>query len=62
MTNNPGIPQLSDVRAEVVRSLSSDQLNLVGVWLGLESIESESDEMFQAGKRLLFEAQKEEAS
>ena len=58
--NNSGIPNLSAVRAEVVRSLTSEQLGLIGVWLGLESIESGSEETFQAGKRLLAEAERKE--
>ena len=51
-------PKLADVRAEVARSLTTDQLQLISVWLGLEAIESGSDEMFQAGKRLLAEAER----
>ena len=46
-------PTLPQVRAALVQSLSQEQLNLVGAWLGLESLENGSEETFQAGKLAL---------
>ena len=46
-------PDLASVRAALMQALSQEQLNLVGLWLGLESLEANSDTVYQIGKQAL---------
>lgn len=47
------MPSVDKMRRAMLESFSPDQLELIGAWLGLESIEAGSEEIFQCGRRLL---------
>lgn len=56
MTTNPtaeGFPQLHQIRKALMHSLSPDQLATMAAWLGMESLESQSAEVYAAGKLAL---------
>lgn len=51
MTKHPDQPPtVQELRSQLTRTLSHAQLATVAVWLGLESVERQSDEIFRLGK------------
>lgn len=55
-------PSAIAVRNEMARQLTREQLKIVGVWLGLESLEVQSNDVFMLGKVALHLADLKEAA